>query len=358
MAEASVSSEGSVPELKEVRLFLAGKTGAGKSTLIKNFFDIQHDYEISATPITTKSETMVCPIENHGIKVLLTDTVGLLVGTKEDGNEREKEVKKLKEHFKLMKKRPHLLLYCIPIDPSSKFVDSNPVIMETLQKNFGKEIWKQCKVIFTFSNLVWDQLKKKSKGNVSDAFLKYKAHLNKYASLFEEELRKLGVHDVIVRTTFAKDQTTTEGQGKIVALPAGDDEDDEVFAGISSSHKVGDEIDIQWKDAVFIEIARSCNKELEESLMFFKYGKKAFAIATRITGLHTGAVVGGVTGIAAGGYIGAAIGSAFGPPGIIIGGGLGELIAGLSAGHMGALVGNKAGKTFGETVTGYKEDEN
>lgn len=210
MAEASenfpgdTSSEEPVPELKEVRVFLAGKSGAGKSKLIDNLFDKENANELSAEPITTQCETK--KIVKNGIKVSLTDTVGLLVGTGTGAkNKRTEEVEILLKYFQKDKKMPHLLLFCIPVDSSSKFVDSNPAIMKTLQECFGEKIWKHCKIIFTFSNTLWDQLKKKN-----NAFLKYKTHLNEYARLFEEELHKLGVHDVIVRTSFAEDQTTTD----------------------------------------------------------------------------------------------------------------------------------------------------
>ena len=189
-------------------------------------------------------------LQEYGIKVLITDfrLFSFFGDSKQD-------TEKLLQHFQSEEKMPHLLLYCIPVHPSSNFNDDNPDIMRTLQDCFGKKVWwKHCKLIFTFSNVVWDRLQ-----SASDPFLKYKAQLNKCASLFEAGLRELGVDDVIVRTTFAEDQTTKEGQSKIVALPAGDDEDDEVFAGISSSHRVGDKIDIKWKDPIFIQIAKSCN---------------------------------------------------------------------------------------------------
>ena len=303
---------------QEVRAFSVGKSGAGKTTFMNNFFGLPQDL---LKPSTTDCETV--RLEKHGIKLVLTDTIG--------GDRAES-----KRHLKLLKQRyeggmPSLFFYCISVDTSSKFEDGNPAIMKTLQDIFGRGIWKHCWLIFTFSNVAWKRCLESSRNNDSKALEKYKRYLKQCGSLFEQELNKLGVRDIIVRTTFDEDQATPQGKFKIMALPAGEMEDDKVFTGITSKHKIGDDT-LPWRDAVVLSSSQGCSELLRAS-----YGLEAAALLRGLIGRST-AVIAAMAGA------GAAIGFFAGPIGAAVGaacGAVGGVVLGRAAGAgAGAMVRN------------------
>lgn len=116
-----------VPEQEEqvllaqrVHIVLAGKSGAGKTTFLRNVFGFKERLETSPDHITTRCFTYHTTKNNIAIKI--TDTVGL------HGNRKE-----LKELYKHTKGKADILVFCIPVDPSSKFDYANPDIMKSLQ---------------------------------------------------------------------------------------------------------------------------------------------------------------------------------------------------------------------------------
>jgi GTPase Era involved in 16S rRNA processing len=128
----------------EIHLVIAGRPGAGKSILLKKILGWKAELELCTTSSTKKCETK--EDTRHGITVRVTDTVGL--GDRKQ--ERKKELKKLHQHT-----RGHadLLVYCLSVNPGSRFDFGNPAIMKSLQSAYGKEIWKHCVLVFTYSKL-------------------------------------------------------------------------------------------------------------------------------------------------------------------------------------------------------------
>ena len=192
-----------------VSTIVAGIKGSGKTTFVNDFFELlptqqspteESPTEESPTEGSPAPQVITC-VDKEGRKIMLTEI-------NEEGTQELKE---------LYERSPDQLIYCVSV---FQFNRDNHALMESLQENFGKDIWKRCKLILTHSNCAREILFPK---NETEA---YKNHLNLYARLFEEELRKLGVHDIIVRTAFAEDEST-QGKHKIKALP---DSDDQVVA--------------------------------------------------------------------------------------------------------------------------------
>lgn len=183
-----------IPPPINIRIVLAGKSGAGKSTLESNLFDSEELNQIEMSPDQNTPKCKTGEHSKHGITIKLTDTVGIQAGR--GGKER---LRKLSDHTK---GEADLLVYCVPVDPSSKFNDANPAIMQLLQDAHGKDIWKQCIIVFTFSNYAWDRNRKKN--SKEDALSKYKRHINNYAAKVRDELANLNVCNVEVKTTHWK----------------------------------------------------------------------------------------------------------------------------------------------------------
>ena len=332
-------SSGSAEDTKkEVKIVLAGKSGAGKTTLARNILGFEEKLEFSAGPLTQECDTQEAT--KNDITVRVTDTIGL--GQQEGG--RRKELKKL---FRHTKGEADLLVYCIPVDPSSKFECTNPAIMKSIQDAYGKDIWKHCIIVFTFSNITVYRFLEKMRDR-DQAFSSYKNHLLAHATRFRKELERLKVKDVNIKTVFGfetEDTTDDPTATAIVAVPAGDKPDDPVLPDfkdptsfrLSTNPEESIRIDItDWREILFIEIIRKCGStELKKKLLQYRYG-----FAKSIAGITVGGLMGGA---AVGAGAGAVLGLLVGPFGV----GPGALVGAVVGGTTGALGGGVGGGVIG-----------
>ena len=293
---------------KDVNIVFVGKSGAGKSVLKNNILEIEEDLQIGAGHIT--DDYSIEKVEKHGVTITITDTVGLEGGKEQCKRSLQKMSSYVNEHGTV-----DLLVYCLPVDPSSKFNDAQPVIMESLQEAFGEDIWKKCIIVFTFSNLVLDRIRKK-KGVSSEATALYEDHIKDYASKFEDQLvKRLKVKKIQVKTVFdlpleapPADLTT------IMAIPAGDDPEDQVLPGIQSTEatEATNQTGIlkirTWSGVFFFVMLHTFNNELKKtSLLQYRYGLSKVEIGA-IVGSIVGAI-GFVPGMAVGAAAGAGVGA-------------------------------------------------
>ena len=160
-------------------VLLAGRTGAGKSTLARNILgEGFHEISASQTARVLRNTT-------YGRTIQVIDTIGL---------EDEKHTPKNKKVVKhLHSHKVDRFLYCLPVAPMDEFQRFNPCIMLFLQDELGKEIWENCTIILTFSNLAWNRYLKNHKGDTYKATAEYKAHLRQYTDSFNEQLRTMKV---------------------------------------------------------------------------------------------------------------------------------------------------------------------
>lgn len=339
--DVPISSSRVVPaEIKEevvpqkfINFAFVGKIGAGKSALKSNIFPQDEDNDvlpneiISPDHITNKYSTR--DYVQHGETIKITDTIGLQ-GAK--GNIKSK----LKSLAKHMKKHGNvdLIVYCIPVDPSSKFDDVQPHIMQSLQDAFDDNIWKHCIIVFTFSNQALDRTKKKLKGNNDRAIETYKKHIKDYADKVRAELTKLRVRQVSMKTVFdlpleapqPADHTT------IMAIPAGDEPEDQVLPGVQYELPYQEDLPLKWTDVIFNEIVKLSKTEHKNSLLRYRYGTDLARMKAKVAAGTLSVAAGGT---ALGAAIGGAIGVVGGPVGIAAGAGIGGvtgMITGIASG--------------------------
>ena len=345
---------------KEIHLVLAGKSGAGKSTLARIVFEIDASKPSELTPDHDTTECKTSRKTMHGITILCTDTVGL-----EERKGKNKELRSLSRHLKGNK--VHLLVYCISVNPASKFRDTNPSIMKSLHYTFGSKIWNHCILVLTFSN----DARKWHDENIeeNERASKYEDYIMKYAEKFREELQKLKVRKVSVKAIFdlqsepmqaspIPDETTTTqvddekkalttddqpepktDSTQIVAIPAGNKPNDLTLSRFKPRNCII-EVDGQrkeffvrdWRDVIFIEIIRKCNDEVKKSLLRYRYGHE----------VHKALTQGATSGTLVGAGVGAAAGTALGIPGGPIGMAIGAAV--------GTVVGCAAGAATGSTI--------
>ena len=313
----------------EISILLGGKGGAGKSTFMINFLGGEGEAGKSTFMINfLEQECVDRHVTKNGITITITDTEGI------QQTRKGKPTGDLRGMSRHLEENVDLFLCCIPVHPASKLMDGTPALINTYNDHFGKDIWKQCVVIFTFSNTAMDHMKKKSQ---NDAIKDYKQYIKAYATELQEMLETAGVQ-TNVSAIFGLNLGAKKADS-ILALPAGDDPADEVLPDIREI-ELG--VDVEgsperaiktWTDVVFFEIVNQCNDELKKKLLKFKYGKV-------ITGLLAGEPVGVGVGALAGAGIGACVGLALGLSGTVAGAGIGVKIG---AAIGGAGVGAPAG---------------
>ena len=292
---------------KEVNIVFVGKSGAGKSVLKNNILEIEQDLQIGAGHITKDYSNE--KVKKHGVTITITDTVGLEGGKEQCKRSLQKMSSYVNEHGTV-----DLLVYCLPVGPSSKFNDAQPVIMESLQEAFGRDIWKHCIIIFTFSNLILDRIRRK-KGVSSEATALYKDHIKDYASKFENQLTQLKVRNIHVKTVFdlAMEAQQPADHTTIMAIPAGDDPQDQVLPGIQFTEALDitnqtGKIKIRtWSGVLFFVMLHKFDDELKKILLQYRYNLSKVQIGA-IVGCIIG-IIGFVPGMAVGAATGAGIGA-------------------------------------------------
>lgn len=183
-------------ELKGLVVTVLGRSGAGKTALLNNILQTDDIISLSPDRGTTNIE-------------LRKSTSGNIVGIDVPGFEHSKREEWKKMLSEISAKlgvgegKVHLILLCIPVGLSSKFdADGTPEIMEHMHKVMGKNIWGNCIVVFTFSNI--ERAKRED--------IEHIRYLEQYTERFREELQgKLNVKDVEVKSIFqySPDQDTT-----------------------------------------------------------------------------------------------------------------------------------------------------
>ena len=298
-----------------ITLVTAGKSGSGKSSLIASMLGLEGENapKINHSPSSVSIEVEVFERKVNGITLRIVDTPGM-------GASDVEEARIISELQKATQGKADMLLYCVSMLPTSKIDKPDREIVKKLTYAFGEDCWKQSILVFTFANMV-----KKAK---------HKMVIEKYSEKFQEILRSVCTH--IGHSFFSTEQYSIVpifscDQGKItrspydiIALPAGEDPDEEIIDGV------------RWDESIYMEVLKKCNPEAIPALLKVKGPTpKLIRLGLEIGGFtaFTGAVgaVGGVAGAVAGGIVGGAIGA-----------GLGLLLGGIGAGP-GAILGGKIG---------------
>ena len=280
---------------RNVTIAILGKSGAGKTTLIYNLLGKESEVEMSPDPSTDK----FCSYTNEAGNIKVIDCPGL------QSSNRMSDLKRLSWH---LRDKADLILLCISVGPGAKFDDGNLDIISCIQSAYGKEIWKHCIVVFTYSNVAWRR-QRKSKTN-EDKEEKYKAHIQSYAGKFKNALKKINtegikekmmnalrrieVENITVKTIFEYDnlELARGDLATLLAVPAGfgdDDDDDMVMPGFQETNE-------DWKRILFDLMVIKCREEGQETLLKFKYGAKATLLTASVGGLGGALAVGAGVG--------------------------------------------------------------
>lgn len=225
-------------------MVIAGVLAGGKTTLLNTLFDQACKTAPGAEAVT--KDLYSCTFTRNDVTIHAIDTPGL-EGTK------KKTMMKLRDISNHTDGRVYILVYCLPVNSSHRFLPNNPVIMKHLQGAYGKEIWQHCLLVFTRSNEALEFFKTEYE---SDAIEQYKRHIKEFAKLFQSELRqKLNVRDATVTTIF------DENPQGIIAIPAGKVCDDPVLPGIESN----------WREVILDTMSR-CNPDCAQTLQQYCHG--------------------------------------------------------------------------------------
>ena len=200
----------------EITIVFAGRSGAGKSTLVKKLFGFpMGSTKPSASPISIEHDKKEPIVTEGGVTINIIDMAGY---------KKKEKKKQLKELSNLSNGEADLVLYCLPIDLSSKFDNLNPDIMASLQDAFGKDIWNHCMVVLTFSNVAWNNIEMTHEDDEDQeiAIAEYKGLIEEYVSEFKQQLATLKVEGVDVKSVFNIDfNKKKRKKWEIVCIPAG-----------------------------------------------------------------------------------------------------------------------------------------
>lgn len=170
---------------------------------------------------------------------------------------------------------------------SSKFHNGNPELLQSLQDTYSKDVWKQCLVVFTFSNMAWTHAQHRNPNPGSPT--RYEEYIEKFLDRFREELEtKLEVEGIDAKTIF--DSAGVVNDNQILAIPAGSCPEDPVLPGVNLS----------WVDEIFHAIIAKCRGSVSKIryLPPLKPFPWLLRMALLLVGMGCGAGVGSAVGMA------------------------------------------------------------
>ena len=298
---------------RTVLIVTAGLSRSGKSTALNNIFGADFKSVYSASSVTSAVEP--CSIEGHGDELIVVDTPGL-------GATDIKFAKIKKELLAAIGGLNFVLVYCYSVSPSNPQSVADVYVVKNLQRVLGKDMWKKCVVLFTFSDLLREQECCAEKDRE-----KYKKFLQDHAKRLSDMLHKeCGSHVPDVKVVFDVD-TEQEDVTEIVAVPVGR----HLKRGKEEHFLVPGTKAANWQELALCEIIRKADPI--DRVVYLSY--------TRIRTPLKSTIVGGAIGGAVGGIGGAVVGlAAFGVgaiPGAMIGIGVGAAAGVVAGGAVGGV---------------------
>ena len=303
-------------EKRTVLIVTAGLSRSGKSTAMNNIFGADFRSVYSASSVTRAVEP--CRIEGHADELIVVDTPGL-------GATDIKFAKVKEELLDAIGGLNFVLVYCYSVSPSNPQSLADVYVVKNLQRVLGKDVWKKCDVLFTFSDFLREQecCAEKDREN-------YKKFLRDHAKRLSDMLHKVcGSHVPDVKVVFDVD-TEQEDVTEIVAIPVGR----QLKRGREVHFLVPGTKAANWQELALCEIMRKADP----------IDRGVYLSFTRIRTPLKSTIVGGAIGGAVGGIGGAVVGlAAFGVgaiPGAMIGLGVGAaagVVAGGAVGGVGIL---------------------
>ncbi|MCG8621879.1 MAG: 50S ribosome-binding GTPase [Proteobacteria bacterium] len=286
---------------RDIVVVVAGKGGAGKSTLINNFLTLDRDRaaKTGLQPTSVTKDVKEYKGEVNGIPIRAIDMPGL--HAQDHSEDTPAEIVATLIH--LTNRKADILIYCIPLHQRMDLVDKKNI--HTLNKAFGEIIWENAIVAFTHADYI---LEKQKAGKVN-----YDQLLSDFREELQILLRRVGVlARVISLHAVASDETTANSTATptppvtsadpftIVGVPTGEEPNkpskwsQDLLTQIininlkNTSSMIMHLNGIQWK-----EVADS----LKEEKLHAEYVNRAHKYAS-IVGTGVGIILGGFLGIA------------------------------------------------------------
>ena len=281
-------------EKRTVLIVTAGLSRSGKSTALNNIFGADFKSVYSASSVTRSVEP--CRIEGHSDELIVVDTPGL-------GATDIKLAKVKQELLAAIGGLNFVLVYCYSVSPSNPQSLTDVYVVKNLQRVLGKDMWKKCVVLFTFSDFLREQECRAEKDRE-----KYKKFLRDHAKRLSAKrlsdmLRKeCGSHVPDVKVVFDVD-TEQEDVTEIVAVPVGR----QLKRGREVHFLVPGTKAANWQELALCEIIRKADP----------IDRGVYLSLTRIRAPLYSTIVGGAIGGAVGGIGGALVGLAAGGVGAI-----------------------------------------
>ena len=319
---------------KQIILVTAGRSGVGKSTLIRNMLNLKGAAapKTEHGPSSTTQSVKIYASTVGGVQVRIIDMPGL-AATDVD------ELESIADLQEASGAKADMLLYCISLLPDSKIDQLDQKIIKKLTLVFGNDIWNHTILVFTFANV--------AKLLHSDIPELARAYADKFQLVLQRECPSFSVVSV-----FSCDQDQPQRPSTtIVALPAGRDPNEELVKGM------------KWDESIYLEALKKCNREAIPALLKVRSPtprilRMAKAIGQYISATGSAAAVGTVAGAIIGGAIGGgvgllAVGIGIGP-GAASGAQFGASIAAASIGGLSALDG---GIEVHSEITKYEKEQ-
>ena len=303
-----------------VFIVTAGLSRSGKSTALNNAFGANFKNYYSTSSVT-RSVEMRRSRGDYGMLVVV-DTPGF--------GATDLSIKEVRKEFlDAVGSLSCVLVYCYSISPSSPQSVADELVVKNLQEVLGRDVWKRCVVLFTFS----DQVRAQVCPEPEDREL-YKGFIQGHARRLSEMLKKAcGSHVPDVKSIFEVD-VDQEDMDEIVAVPVGL----KVKEGKEKHELIPDVEGANWSDIALAEIVRKANREDREAYLHHVHCKLS------MVGSATGIGIGTAIGAAGGAVLGVAT-LGFGlAPAIAIGMGVGAFAGGVAGGALGTTGGLSMGE--------------
>ena len=313
MASASGPATGGELEQEKTTVVIvtAGMARSGKSTALNNIYGADFKSVYSATSVT--QNTAKGRVEQDDKTVIVVDTPGL-------GSVDVPLAKVRTELQKTIGGLKYVLIYCYSVAPSSSLSTTDELVVKNLQKVLGKDIWKRCVVLFTFSDFVRRQVYPKESDREE-----YKDALRRHASELSKMMKKrCGSHVPEIKVVFDVD-TEQEVVNEIVAVPVGL----ELKQDRERCHLLPGRPGLNWVDVALKEIKRKGPPvdRLQHIHVRNDTLSQFISVTSVALGATAGMVAGGAVGLTAGGF------------GVIPGAMIGTLAGGVAGGVLGGTSG-------------------